>query len=79
MRKQAGFLKYISQRPAVRGHEPAGILPDIAVEAHRGARGALESGNAAQDRRLAGTGAPEQRRNPLAREFAIDLQLEIRA
>ncbi len=78
VRKEARFLEHVAERPAVgrqKGSVP--VLPDVAVDVADAVAQAEETGDAAQDRRLAAARGAEQRRHPLGggREGGVEREL----
>jgi len=63
MRKQAGFLKHVADRPLMGRQEGSGVLPYLAIHDKFTTSRALQPGDTAQQRGLAGTGVTKQGRH----------------
>jgi hypothetical protein len=76
MRKEAGLLEDIADRPLVGGTEERAVLPDIAVDGDMALWQAQEAGNAAQHRGLARARRAEQAGDAGRRDVERDIQVE---
>src|SRR5690606_10566341 len=76
MWKQAGFLEDIPECAAVYRDEVFFVLPGIAVDAKKAVAGALQSGDAAQQRGFAAARRAEQGGDAAAgcSEFGVELE-----
>jgi hypothetical protein len=80
VREETRFLEDDPDRPAMGRDEdaPAFVLPDIVAEDQATVRCTGKPGDAAQNRRLAGTRRPEQHGYSSARQIKVDVQFETR-
>src|SRR5208282_2229020 len=82
MRKQAGFLEHIAQRPLIGRQENAvAVLPQVAVNVAQAVVEAQKTGNATQNRGLAAARGAEQSGDALGRrgEAGVERELAYRA
>ena len=78
MREQAGFLKHVAKRPAMRRHPELLVLPELALERQAALRRAFQPGDAAQQRGLAGAGGAEQGGDAARWQLHLNIEPEAR-
>src|SRR5262249_26594708 len=78
VREQTGLLEHIAYATLVWGDEVSAVLPDGLVELYLSLCDPLEAGDTAQQRRLAGAGGSEQRRDAAIGNLKRQRQLECR-
>jgi hypothetical protein len=78
MWKETRLLKDVAERAAMGRHPARTVLPRLVAHPEAAARGAFETRDTAQERRLARTRRAEERRNAARGELESDVQGESR-
>jgi hypothetical protein len=79
MREQPALLKDVTDAPPVRGYVHVRVVPYEVAARDAAARGPVETGDNAQQRRFAGPARPEYGRRARQLDGRLDGKLEIAA